>query len=58
MSQENLGSSIDDVLKEEGVLEEAQAQAVEEVAAWQLAEAMKTRKLRNKVPALLKTSRS
>lgn len=44
MSQENLGSSIDDVLKEEGLLEEAQAQAVKEVVAWQVAEVTKTRK--------------
>ena len=59
MSQENMGSSIDDLLKEEGILEEAQAQAVKEVVAWQLAEAMKTRKIsKNKMAALLKTSRS
>jgi antitoxin HicB len=36
-----MGSSIDDFLKEEGIFEEAQAQAVKEVVAWQLAEAMK-----------------
>lgn len=45
MSQENLGSSIDDFLMEEGTLEEAQAHAVKEVVAWQLAEAMKKNKL-------------
>ncbi|MDE0624592.1 MAG: hypothetical protein OXH83_23240 [Bryobacterales bacterium] len=59
MSQENLGSSIDDLLKEEGILEEAQTQAVREVVAWKLAEAMKTRKIsKNKMAALLKASRS
>lgn len=59
MSQENMGSSIDDVLKEEGFLEEARAQAVKEVVTWQLAEAMKTRKIcENEMAALLKTSRS
>lgn len=59
MSEENLGSSIDGFLKEEGTLEEAQSQAVKEVVAWQLAEAMKTRKIsKNKMAALLKTSRS
>ena len=59
MSQENMGSSIDDFLKEEGILEEAQTEAVKEVVAWQLAEAMKTRKiLKSKMAALLKTSRS
>lgn len=34
-----MGSSIDDFLKEEGIFEEAQAEAVKEVVAWQLAEA-------------------
>jgi antitoxin HicB len=41
MSKKHTGSSIDDFLKEEGIFEEAQAQAVKEVVAWQLAEAMK-----------------
>ena len=59
MSQENIGSSIDDFLREEGTVEEVQAQAVKEVVAWQLAEAMKTRKIsKNKMAVLLKTSRS
>ena len=59
MSQENMGSSIDDLLKEEGILEEARTEAVKEVAAWQLAQAMKTRKIsKSKMAALLKTSRS
>lgn len=47
------------MLKEEGLLDEAQNQAVQEVVAWQLAEAMKTRKIsKNTMAALLKTSRS
>ncbi len=59
MSKKHLGSSIDDFLKEEGIFEEAQAQAVKEVVAWQLAEAMKQRKIsKNKMAALLKTSRT
>lgn len=59
MSGEKLGSSIDDFLKEEDTLEDAQLQAVKEVVAWQLAEAMKTRKIsKDKMAALLKTSRS
>jgi hypothetical protein len=41
MSKKHMGSSIDDFLKEEGIFEEAQAEAVKEVVAWQLAEAMK-----------------
>jgi antitoxin HicB len=59
MSKKHMGSSIDDFLKEEGVFEEAQAQAVKEVVAWQLAEVMKKQKIsKNKMAALLKTSRT
>jgi len=59
MSKKNLGSSIDSLLKEEGIFEEAQAQAVKEVVAWQLAEAMKKKKIsKNRMAILLKTSRT
>jgi len=59
MSKKHMGSSLDDFLKEEGIFEEAQAQAVKEVVAWQLAEAMKTKKIsKNRMAALLKTSRT
>ncbi len=59
MSKKNMGSSIDNFLKEEGIFEEAQAQAVKEVVAWQLAEAMKKQKIsKNKMATLLHTSRS
>lgn len=59
MSKKQMGSSLDDFLKEEGIFEEAQAQAVKEVVAWQLAEAMKKKKIsKNKMAALLKTSRT
>ncbi len=54
-----MGSSIDDFMKEEGIFEEAQAQAVNEVVAWQLDEAMKKRKIsKNKMAKLLRTSRT
>jgi predicted XRE-type DNA-binding protein len=54
-----MGSGIDDFLKEEGIFEEAQAQAVKEVVAWQLAEAMKEQKIsKNRMATLLKTSRT
>ena len=57
MSKKHMGSSIDDFLKEEGPFEEAQA--VKEVVAWQLAKAMKKKKIsKNKMAALLKTSRT
>jgi antitoxin HicB len=42
MNKRNLGSSIDDFLKEEGIFEEAEAQAIKEIVTWQLAQAMKT----------------
>jgi predicted XRE-type DNA-binding protein len=59
MSKKHLGSGIDDFLKEEGIFEEAQAQAIKEVVAWQLAEAMKTQKIsKNRMATLLKTSRT
>jgi antitoxin HicB len=59
MSKKRMGSSIDDFLKEEGIFEETQAQAVKEVVAWQLAEAMKKRKIsKKKMAMLLKTSRT
>jgi hypothetical protein len=35
VSTARMGSSIDDFLKEEGIFEKAQAQAVKEVVAWQ-----------------------
>lgn len=38
MTNKHMGSSIDDFLREEGIFEEAQAQAIEEVVAWQAAE--------------------
>jgi predicted transcriptional regulator len=54
-----MGSSIDDFLKEEGIFEEAQAQAIKEVVAWQLAEAMREQKIsKSRMAALLKTSRT
>jgi antitoxin HicB len=59
MSKKHMGSSIDDFLNEEGIFEETQAQAVKEVVAWQLAEAMKKQKIsKNKLATLLKTSRT
>jgi antitoxin HicB len=59
MSKKHLGSSIDDFLKEEGIYEEAQTRAIKEVVVWQLAQAMKKRKIsKNKLATLLKTRRS
>jgi antitoxin HicB len=59
MSKKHMGSGIDEFMKEERVFEEAQAQAVKEVVAWQLAEAMKKKKIsKNRMARLLKTSRT
>jgi len=44
MSKTNLGSSIDNFLKSEGIFEEAEAEAVKELIAWRLTKAMKPRK--------------
>jgi antitoxin HicB len=55
----HMGSSIDDFLKEEGIFAEAQSQAIKEVVAWQLDEAMRKKKIsKNRMARLLKTSRT
>ena len=59
MNKKRMGSSVDDFLKEEGIFEEAQALAVKEVVAWQLAQAMKKKKIsKARMAAMLKTSRA
>jgi predicted XRE-type DNA-binding protein len=55
----HLGSSLDDFLKEEGTFEELQVQAIKEVVAWQLEEAMKKRQVsKARLAKLLRTSRT
>ena len=59
MTKKHMGSSIDDFLKEEKIFEEVQVQAVKEVVAWQLAQAMKEKKIsKARMATLLKTSRT
>ena len=59
MSKKHIGSSIDSFLKKEGIFEAAQAQAIKEVVAWQLAQAMKKGKISKvRMATLLKTSRT
>jgi len=59
MTKKNVGSSIDDFLKKEAIFAEAQAQAIKEVVAWQLAKAMKKKRIsKARMALLLKTSRS
>ena len=52
-------SKLDDLLAEDGTLEAFQAVAIKEVLAWQLAEAMREKKLSRKALAeQMRTSRS
>jgi len=48
MSKRNIGSSLDDFLKEEWIFEKAQAKAIKEVAAWQHAKSAKKKSISNK----------
>ncbi len=53
------GSTLDSFLEEEGVLEEFRAQAIKEVIAWQLQQAMTERKLsKTDMAKLMHTSRA
>jgi len=55
----HIGSSLDDFLKEEGIFEQTQTQAVKEVIAWQLTQAMAAQSLsKTRMAAMLQTSRS
>jgi predicted XRE-type DNA-binding protein len=54
-----IGSSFEDFLKEEGVLEETNAIAVKRVLAWQLEQAMEKEQISKRaMAAAMKTSRS
>jgi antitoxin HicB len=55
----HIGSSLDDFLKEEGILEEARAAAVKEAVAWQVQQAMKKEKITKlEMARRMKTSRA
>ncbi|MDE2271562.1 MAG: XRE family transcriptional regulator [Xanthomonadaceae bacterium] len=55
----HIGSTLDDFLSQEGVLEEVSARAIKRVIAWQLAEAMKTQGVtKTAMAARMHTSRS
>ena len=45
MAKKNIGSSFDDFLKEEAILEEVTAVAMKRVIAWQIAQEMKAQQL-------------
>ena len=53
------GPTLDSFLEEEGVLAEFQARAIKEVIAWQLAEAMRERKItKSGLASMMHTSRT
>jgi hypothetical protein len=55
----HVGSSLDDFLAEEGVLEETRAMAIKETVAWQVQQAMETEKITKvEMAKRMKTSRA
>jgi hypothetical protein len=55
----HIGSSLDDLLKEEGIFEEVEAEAIKKVIAWQLSQAMEKKHISKTTMATrLKTSRT
>lgn len=55
----HIGSRLDDFLKEEGIFEQTQNQAIKQVIAWQLLKAMEEQSLsKTRMAAMLQTSRS
>ncbi|MEK8090778.1 XRE family transcriptional regulator [Thermithiobacillus plumbiphilus] len=59
MSEQHIGSSFDDFLAEEAMLEEVTAVAVKRVIAWQIAQEMKAQHLtKTELAAKMHTSRA
>jgi antitoxin HicB len=59
MSRKHVGSSADDLLKEQGIFRKVQVKAIKEVIAGQLVEAMKKKNIsKARMAVLLKTSRT
>ena len=59
LKKERIGSSVEDFLEEEGILDESTAKAIKSVIAWQLAEQMRTKRISKKrLAELMKTSRA
>jgi predicted XRE-type DNA-binding protein len=55
----HVGSSLDDFLAEEGVLEETRAMAIKETVAWQVQQAIETEKITKvEMAKRMKTSRA
>lgn len=59
MDSQNIGSTLESFLDEEGIKEEVYAHAAKRVLAWQIAEAMTAEKLsKTRMAALMGTSRA
>ena len=59
MKKKNIGSNFDDFLREEKILEHAQAVAIKRLIAYQILEEMKQRKLsKTEMAGKMKTSRA
>jgi predicted XRE-type DNA-binding protein len=59
LNKKHVGSSLESLLEDEGILESATTKAVKRVVAWQLAEEMKTRRITKKrLAELMRTSRA
>lgn len=59
MKKKNIGSNFDDFLREEKMLEHAQAVAIKRVIVYQISEEMKQRKLsKTEMAGKMKTSRA
>jgi hypothetical protein len=59
MANLHAGSTIDDFLRDEGVLEEFQARSIKEVIAWQIEKAMKDGKIsKRRLAQMMQTSRT
>jgi hypothetical protein len=59
MANQNAGSTIDDFLRDEGVLEEFQARSIKEGIAWQIEKAMKEGKIsKRRLAHMMQTSRT
>lgn len=58
-NKRHIGSSLENFLEEEGLLERATTKAVKRVVAWQLAEEMKAKRMTKKrLARLMRTSRT
>ena len=59
MSKRHHGSSLDSLLKEEGLFDKTQALAIKEVVVWQLTQAMEKQSMsKARLATMLKSSRS